>query len=1092
MGSMGSMGSTGSTGAAGDGRLIEWTGERCVPWADDYQVIYEHYHRYALALGFVAGKRVLDLASGEGYGSAMLATTAAQVVGMDLDEPTVAHASAAYPLGNLRFAVGSITDPSALDDEEPFDVITCFEAVEHVAEQDELMRLVRSRLAPGGVLLCSTPDVEVYTHDHGNENPYHVRELTREDFRALLRGSFEHVALLEQNVVAGSLVHGGPEGGGVQTHTLTGTSGESWTVTPGAPHTYLLGLASDEPLDVPAASVLADPDLTLVARSHDGELAELRTAATALRGQLDLTEDTLVREQRAAQLFAEERDAALARATEAERRHTESERRHIEAERRHIEAVDENTGLRERLDRSAKRLTWLSEQTASLRRGIGELAAENATLRSEHSALAQRLLSRYRGTVERIAPRGTRRRDAYEAALGRPTGVPPSPEGTQDTSPVGVTTSEHPIVSVVIPVYGQWAYTRRCLASLAAHLPDTPFEVIVVDDASPDGSADLVARCPGVRLVRAERNQGFVHSCNLGAAHAGGEFLLFLNNDTEVHAGWLDSLVAVFETHRDVGLVGSKLVYPDGSLQECGGIVWADGSGWNYGRGGNPHEPRFSVLRDVDYCSGAAVMVRGGLFESIGGFDTRFAPAYYEDTDLAFAVRAAGFRTVVQPESVVTHHEGVSNGTDTSSGVKRHQELNRDAFVEKWADALAHHRPEAGPRALWLGRHRTRLGHDGGIVLVADYQVPRPDEDSGSVRMSRVLELLTGLDQRVVFFPMNGALPERYTRELYRAGVTVVADEGQRQEFLREAGAELRLAVLSRPQVAWQLLEQLREHAPHCVVAYDTVDLHFVRLERQARLAKELGDEAEYTSLSRRSETLRELELGLTRATDVTLTVSQDERELLTELVPGACVRVLSNVHTAAAAPTYPQERADVLFVGGFDHVPNRDAARWLAEDIMPLVRERVPGAVAHIVGSRPTPEVLDLACDGVVVHGWVKDLAALYRAARVVVAPLRFGAGVKGKVGEALAHGVPVVGTGLAVEGMDLVDGESALLGETAERLADGIVSLLGDDEQWTRLARAGRAAVDAGFGPEVARRTLAALLARPDVTDQEPDDRG
>ncbi|WP_197319483.1 glycosyltransferase [Saccharomonospora sp. NB11] len=1052
-----------------DGRLIEWTGERCVPWVDDHQVIYEHYHRYAFALRFAKGKRVLDLASGEGYGSAMLAATAAEVVGLDIDERSVAHANRNYPLDNLRFTVGSITDPDVLADEEPFDVVTCFEAVEHVVEQDQLMRLVKARLAPDGVFLCSTPDVEVYTHDHGNENPYHVKELTHDDFRRLLADSFEHVVLLRQNVAVGSLVHDGPEQGDVELHTLTAAEGNAWTVSPGAPHTYLLGVASAVPVEVPRASVLADPDLTLVAHARDGEIAQLTDTVVSLRGRLDSVENSLRDEREASQRHADERDAALARASEAEHRYARS--------------VDENTDLRERLARTEKRFDWLSEHTAELRRTVGTLAAENAALKAEQSALAQRLINRYRSTVERVAPRGSRLRDVYEGALGRPKGVLPAP--AEDTSPVGVTTSVDPIVSVVIPVYGNWAYTRRCLASIEANLPATPFEVIVVDDASPDGSADLVAQCPGVRLVRAERNRGFVHSCNLGAQHAGGEFVLFLNNDTEVHDGWLDALVTVFDTHRDIGLVGSKLVYPDGTLQECGGIVWADGSGWNYGRGDNPHEPRYATMRDVDYCSGASIMVRKSLFDAVGGFDTRYAPAYYEDTDLAFAVRAAGYRTVVQPESVVTHHEGVSNGTDLSSGVKRHQELNRDVFVEKWADALAKHCAEASPRNVWLGRHRTGAGHGGGVVLVVDHQVPRTDEDSGSVRMSRILESLVGLDQRVVFFPMNGALPERYTRALHQAGVTVLADAGQQQEFLREVGPELRLALLSRPQIAWQLLEQVRQYAPDCVVAYDTVDLHFVRLNRQAELAKELGDEAEFVSLSRRAEALREMELGLTRASDVTLTVSEDERRTLAELVPTARVEVLSNIHEVSAAPTFPAGRRDLLFVGGFDHVPNRDAARWLAEEIMPLVRKECPDAVAHIVGSNPPQEVLDLEREGVVVHGWVRDLAAMYRETRVVVAPLRFGAGVKGKIGEALSHGVPVVGTTLAVEGMGLRHEESALIGDTPEQLARGICRALTDDALWVELARAGAAAVEATFGPRVAERTLRGLLTRADTTN-------
>ncbi|GHF58608.1 GT2 family glycosyltransferase/glycosyltransferase involved in cell wall biosynthesis/protein-L-isoaspartate O-methyltransferase [Amycolatopsis bartoniae] len=1051
----------GSTGE----RLIEWTGERCVPWTDDHQVIYEHYHRYALALRYVAGKRVLDLASGEGYGAALLGEAAADVVGLELDPVTVEHATRRYGSKALRFHVGSIEDPEALPDEAPFDVITCFEAIEHVEHQDLVLRLVRRLLAPGGIFLCSTPDIEVYTHDHGNENPFHVHELDEQGFRDLLAGTFEHVEMLRQNVAVGSLIVG--DGTGADLHTLHQDSPDDWRVRPGVPHTYFVAVASDEPVEVPGTSVLTDEKLTLIAKALADRAAAAAEAGRSAEDAQRLQDELAAESARAERLTAElggvvrERDSAQEQVRKVRRAQT-SLAAELDRERRKAE-------------HQQARLTWLDETNARLRRTVHELATENATLHAEVSAMGQRLISRYRASIERYAPRGTRRRDVYERALGRPAGV--LPDAAPELGPVGVTTSEQPIVSVVIPVYGHWDYTRRCLESIEVSRPRTPFEVIVVDDASVDDSADRVAACPGVRLVRAPRNLGFIGACNLGAEQARGELVMFLNNDTEVRAGWLDELVTVVEDRADVGLVGSKLVYPDGRVQESGGIVWADGTGWNYGRN-EPERPWFETVRDVDYCSGAALLVRRDLFERIGGFDQRYAPAYYEDTDLAFAVRAAGYRTVVQPASVVVHHEGVSNGTDLSSGVKRHQELNRQVFVDKWAEQLAAHLPEASPRNVWLGRQRTAAGHGGGIVLVADYQVPRPDEDSGSVRMSRLLCQLAELGERVVFFPMNHALPERYVRPLHLEGVTVVAGEEHQQAFLREAGPALSVAVLSRPQVAWQLLEQIRSVSPHCRIAYDTVDLHFLRLGRQAELAEREGRDDEATSLRQRVTALREMELGLVRSTDVTLVVSEVERELLHRLVPDANVTVLSNVHVVDETEAVPEDRSGVLFVGSFDHTPNRDAATWLAQEIMPLVRRSRPDAVAHVVGSNPPPEILALASEGVVVHGWVPELAPHYREARVVVAPLRYGAGVKGKVGEALACGVPVVATPVAAEGMHLEHGESVLIGETARELADHILTLLGEDKTWQELSERGKVAVELQFGPDVAKRALQSIL--------------
>ena len=230
-----------------------------------------------------------------------------------------------------------------------------------------------------------------------------------------------------------------------------------------------------------------------------------------------------------------------------------------------------------------------------------------------------------------------------------------------------------PKVTIIIPIYGKIDYTLLCLESIAENLPSVKFEVIVVDDCSPDDSLYVLSKIKNIRLLSNDVNQGFIRTCNSGTSVAKGEYLYFLNNDTEVTSGWLDSLVQTFDDFSNVGLVGSKLIYPDGRLQEAGGIIWSDGSAWNFGHSDNPNLPIYNYAREVDYCSGASIMVPKRIFIELGGFDEYFLPAYCEDSDLAIKVRNFGYKVIYQPASIVIHHEGITSGTDISSGVKSYQ-----------------------------------------------------------------------------------------------------------------------------------------------------------------------------------------------------------------------------------------------------------------------------------------------------------------------------------------------------------------------------------------------------------------------------------
>jgi GT2 family glycosyltransferase len=637
--------------------------------------------------------------------------------------------------------------------------------------------------------------------------------------------------------------------------------------------------------------------------------------------------------------------------------------------------------------------------------------------------------------------------------------------------------SERPRVSVIIPVYGKLEYTLRCLVSIGASREQTSFEIVVVDDASPDTTGEVLSRCPGIRYVRNEQNRGFLDTANRGAAEARGELLLFLNNDTVVLPGWLDRLVETLEQTPDAGLVGSRLVYPDLRLQESGGIVFRDASATNWGHGRDPFNPSYTFLRDTDYVSAASALIPRALFEQIGGLDTRYRPAYYEDTDLAFAVRAAGKRVLVQPASRVVHHEGVTNGTDTAVGPKRHQVENQARFRVKWASVLDAHAPYGEVSAHELDRRAKRR------VLFVVGNTPRPDHDSGSIDLFETLRILVALGSRVTFVP---ALPLRipgvpdvlghdgaYTEALERIGIEcpVFPYEPSLERLLRERGRELDLVILTRARIAHRFLPAVRRYCPHAKVVFHSLDLAHVREAREATLKR-----SPLLHLVARDTKRRELRAA--RDADATFVITDAEAAELRRLVPEANVRVLPLVRALPSVRATPDGRRGVLFVGHFRHRPNVDAVQFLVREVWPHVRRAAPGTVLHLVGSATPEAVSALATDDVVVHGHVRDLAAMLAQVRATIAPLRFGAGLKGKVAESLAHGVPCVATSVGVEGSGLVHERDVLVADDSEGLARQTVRICADDTLWRALSAAGLAHARAAYSVEANTARIGALL--------------
>ncbi|HSM68588.1 MAG TPA: glycosyltransferase, partial [Xanthomonadales bacterium] len=673
--------------------------------------------------------------------------------------------------------------------------------------------------------------------------------------------------------------------------------------------------------------------------------------------------------------------------------------------------------------------------------------------------------------------RGTLMRMQYAGPQAAPEAVPVEHlEAVGDPDPPhSLPVSAQPMASIVIPVYNNWTYTAACLRSLAEAKSTVPFEVIVVDDQSSDETPARLANIEGLKVLTNERNRGFIDSCNRGANEARGEYLVMLNNDTQVLDGWLDQLLETFRRHPDAGLVGARLLYPDGRLQECGGIVFNDASGWNYGRNDQPERPEYKHLREADYCSGACFMIETALFRELGGFDERYRPAYYEDTDLAFRVRDAGRKVLVKPASTVIHHEGVTSGTDTDSGTKRYQLINQEKFRERWQDELRDYPPRIDDPTNPAAIRAARDHHLTGRALVIDATTPEPDQDSGSLRLTNLMRCFRELGFGVTFMAENHAYAGRYTRDLRALGIEVVHQPWveSNHEFFRQRGAQFDCVLISRHYVAAHYAPLVRKYCAKAALIFDTVDLHYLREERLAELENSLP-------LRRVAERTRRSELGVIAQSDAVLVVSPAEVEVLAADAPNALVHVISNIHEVPGRRVDFGARSDLFFVGGYQHPPNVDAAQWFVSRIWPLIHARLPEARFHLIGSKAPDSVRALKGDGVLFHGYVEDLEHYLDRCRLAVAPLRYGAGVKGKVNMSMSYGQPVVATPAAIEGTHAEHGRDILVADSEQAFADEVVRLYQDQELWTRISDAAVANVERHFSLRAGRDSLEQLLER------------
>jgi GT2 family glycosyltransferase/ubiquinone/menaquinone biosynthesis C-methylase UbiE len=1058
---------------------MDYTGERFIPLDNlmNDETAFEHLHRYHTVGKMIEGKVVLDIASGEGYGSAILAKSAQKVFGIDIDPEVVKYAREKYSeISNIEFLIGRAENIPLPD--HSIDVVVSYETIEHLDQptQEKFLQEIKRILKEDGSLVISTPDKANYSDRYDYTNKFHVKEFTSEEFLDFLKNYFEHIIPYVQGFEIVSAITE------MEPQKVNHIHAANWErSTHPFSRKYLVNVCSERafPKKPEFSSIVFQVNkdfLQMTDRIVEMEAHILELGTWGHRLDKEIEERNILFGQKIKELEEtraenEKQSAMLQKITadlenkskmvesfglgfqEMAAKLLEMQKRlfeEVELNRKFYKEILQNSLLLEErsreFDKQKEKLEAektdnskiINEQKTQVDNLYYQLNEVNRRLAEIYGSDGWKVLKRYYNLKGKLLPDSSgryktlkkiisklrgRKEDPAEGAMSKQLQIDADVKNeyravkTYDV--IGFSRFELPAVSIVIPAYNGWDLTYKCLASIKENTLGVSYEIIVGDDASTDETKNINNYIKNITVIRNEKNLEFLHNCNHAATYAKGKYILFLNNDTEVRPGWLSSLVDLMEKDQKIGMTGSKLIYPNGKLQEAGAIIWNDASGWNFGYKQDPDAPEFNYVKAVDYISGASILIRTDLWKKIGGFDERYTPAYCEDSDLAFEVREQGYKVIYQPLSEIIHYEGYTHGTDKSEGIKgneikAYQKLNNEKFREKWKDVLQKNHFSNGENVFWA-RDRSQNRK---TILVIDHYVPQFDKDAGSKTVFQYLELFVSLNLNVKFIGDNYYRHEPYTTVLQQMGIEVLYGPGYAsnwQQWILNNHDKFDYVLLNRPHISVKYIDFIKKNT-NAKILYYGHDLHFVRLGKQHEIEnkKELLEEA---------DKWREIEISLFNKADIILTPSEEEKESIKSLgIEKDVYAIKPYIYNTIPKPVYDfSERKDVLFIGGFVHAPNVDAVLWFSREIWPMIKKNIAGVRFIIAGSNPPAEINALAGEDISVLGFVSEetLKNLYGKVKLVVIPLRYGAGVKGKTVEAMFHGVPLITTGTGIEGL-------------------------------------------------------------------------
>lgn len=618
--------------------------------------------------------------------------------------------------------------------------------------------------------------------------------------------------------------------------------------------------------------------------------------------------------------------------------------------------------------------------------------------------------------------------------------------------------TEKPQVSIIIPIYNQLQYTLNCLYTLEKNDSLIDKEIIIINDNSTDESFDYLSKIENITLIDNKKNLGFLKNINLGINKAKGEFIYILNNDTEVQENYLSTLLDIFKTRKNVGAVGSKMIFSNNILQEAGCLIFKDAEIVNLGRFDAIDNPSFNFLRKVDYSSGCSL-----LFKRINDdgelnlLDEEFLPAYYEETDLCQRLKyQQGLDIYYQPKSEILHFENISY-TTKDSNKELLLEKNSIKFKKRWNSKFIDEKFLEINNRKFLNINKT---YHKPSILFLEESMPKYDRDSGSRRLFEIFRILLSNNNKISLGISKFNESDKSYIDYYQSlGIEIFYDYvSPKNKIIRAKNQIIQnlplfdIIWIFRPFGFKDWFSLLKNHIDKQKIIYDMVDLHYLRMER----------EKEYLPITKKTDKkiqeFRNLEYNAMQKADAVVAISTNEKEIVSKNgIPQEKIHIVSNFHDLNFVNSNNfDSRKGLLFIGSFMHLPNIDALKFLREQIMPLVWEQDPSIFVNIIGAElPENLMQEYNSDQFKILGFQEHVDEWFNSSRVFVAPLRYGAGIKGKIGQALEFELPMVTTPVGVEGMNLQNNVHALVSDVsdAQSFADNILKLYSDENLWNTL---------------------------------------